>query len=212
MGPLAIAAFALLAIGGLVATIGHILIMIAAFKVSTGWGLAVLFLPLASLVFMATNWQAAKRGFQVLLIGILLSAGGGVVVVQAGVLTAKSMMQDMEEAAAISDGQLPAAEGEDNANAAADSDADAAEMETDPLADEIPLEDDPLAYGTVIDQPDAGDPMNFVGRTIAELRAERGSPRVMGRGRGKKVLLMYDDFEYEADDGVTITTQKEAEF
>ena len=59
----AIAAVVLLLVGG-------ITFLIAAFRESILWGLAVVFLPFASLIFLITNWSRAKGGFFLQLYGI----------------------------------------------------------------------------------------------------------------------------------------------
>jgi len=52
--------------------IGGLMVLMAAFRQSVGWGLAYLFVPLASLVFLVVHWQEAKKGF-------LLGAGAAAV-------------------------------------------------------------------------------------------------------------------------------------
>ncbi len=53
----------------LVSTVGTVALLIAAFRVGVGWGLAVLFLPFANIVFAVKYWDKAK-------LGILLQLGG----------------------------------------------------------------------------------------------------------------------------------------
>jgi hypothetical protein len=65
-------AFILLGLGALITLIGYLLFLIDSFKVSVGWGLAVFFLPLANLVFLATHWAEGRRGFLVQLAGVPL--------------------------------------------------------------------------------------------------------------------------------------------
>ena len=61
----------LFAVVGLVLlVIGGLAFLIAAFQESLLWGLAVLFLPLASLVFLVTNWGRAKGAFVLQLYGV----------------------------------------------------------------------------------------------------------------------------------------------
>lgn len=53
--------FVLLAI--LVSVFASIWMIVAAFQVSTGWGLVALFVPCGRLVFVIQNWEKAKRPF-----------------------------------------------------------------------------------------------------------------------------------------------------
>lgn len=53
----------LIAIGGIGCLVFWIQILILAFKTSTGWGLASLFLPLAIFFYIAKNWAACKTPF-----------------------------------------------------------------------------------------------------------------------------------------------------
>jgi len=62
-------------IGAIVAVVGSIMVMIAAFRISVWWGLANLFVPFASLVFLFKHWQEAKNGFLLSLLGSLIAFG-----------------------------------------------------------------------------------------------------------------------------------------
>jgi glutaredoxin len=73
MEPLTIA---LLILGVLIAVIGAVMLIIAAFRENVWWGLAYLFVPMASLVFVCMHWSRAKTGFLVNLIGALVAVGG----------------------------------------------------------------------------------------------------------------------------------------
>lgn len=66
----------LVAFGGIVGAIGGIMLLVAAFRQSIGWGLASLFIPLASLVFIIVHWAEAKRGFLVNLFGGFVAVAG----------------------------------------------------------------------------------------------------------------------------------------
>lgn len=67
----------LLLVAGLIASlIGSVMFMIAAFRESVGWGLAVLFIPFASLFFMVKFWDEVKQS-------VAISFGGGAVIVLA---------------------------------------------------------------------------------------------------------------------------------
>ena len=63
----------LMAIGGVICFVGGIMFLVAAFRVHVGWGLAVLLIPFASLVFLFTHWQDAKLPFLVQIAGAVLA-------------------------------------------------------------------------------------------------------------------------------------------
>ena len=53
----------LFVVGLMVAIAGWIMIVVAAFRVSVGWGVGSLLIPLIALIFVITHWQDARRGF-----------------------------------------------------------------------------------------------------------------------------------------------------
>jgi hypothetical protein len=62
----------LLLVGFLVNAICGVIILIKAFRVSTGWGLAVLFLPFAGLFFVLNHWEDTKKPFLGSIAGVVL--------------------------------------------------------------------------------------------------------------------------------------------
>ena len=60
---MAIAGTGLFLVGIMVAIAGWIMIVVAAFRVSVGWGVGSLLIPLIALIFVITHWQDARRGF-----------------------------------------------------------------------------------------------------------------------------------------------------
>jgi len=68
----------------IVAFVGYIMILIAAFRESAMWGLGVLFIPLVVLIYAIMFWEDAKRGFLLYVGGV-----GGVFLV--GVLAAMAI-------------------------------------------------------------------------------------------------------------------------
>lgn len=66
--------------GFLVNAVFGVIIIVKAFRVSTGWGLAVLFLPFAGLFFVLNHWSETKTAF--------LGGIGGMVLVVLGVVIA----------------------------------------------------------------------------------------------------------------------------
>ncbi len=68
--------------GFLVNAVFGVVIIVKAFRVSVGWGLAVVFLPFAGLIFVINNWSETKTAF--------LGGIGGMVLVVLGVIIAPS--------------------------------------------------------------------------------------------------------------------------
>lgn len=72
---LPITALVLLGIGFLLAFVGGIMVLVAAFRQSIVWGLVTLFVPLGNLVFTVLHWAEAKKGTLVSLVGAALMGG-----------------------------------------------------------------------------------------------------------------------------------------
>lgn len=63
----------ILAIAGLLAAVvGGLWMMVEAFKTSVLWGLAYIFIPFASLIWLVTHWEEGKRPFLIGLAGGIL--------------------------------------------------------------------------------------------------------------------------------------------
>lgn len=82
---MAAAVFILLGIGFLIMLIGNIMFLVAGFRMHVGWGLALLFLPFAGLLFLILHWDEAKRPFLIGLLGFLLSGMGWALGITQGV-------------------------------------------------------------------------------------------------------------------------------
>ena len=65
----------LLGMGFLVAAVGGIMVLVAAFRQSIGWGLVALFVPCGHLVFTVKHWAEAKKGTLLSLFGTALIGG-----------------------------------------------------------------------------------------------------------------------------------------
>lgn len=63
---------ALVYLGGLIAFIGGIWLLVVTFKKSILWGIGSLLLPIVGLVFVILNWDLTKKPFLVYLAGIVL--------------------------------------------------------------------------------------------------------------------------------------------
>ena len=79
IGIICIATLGILALSGLVAyLVGHILLIVHAFKKSALWGIALFLVPMAEVTFELRHWQLSKRPFQLMMIGCaLLGITGG---------------------------------------------------------------------------------------------------------------------------------------
>ena len=80
-------------VGFLVQAVFSVIILVKAFRVSVGWGLATLFIPFAGLVFVINNWQDTKKAF-------LGGVGGGVLMVLGtfSIATSPAMQEKMRQA------------------------------------------------------------------------------------------------------------------
>ena len=67
---------ALIIIGALASLVGGIWFLVVAFRQSVVWGLVVIFVPFASLVFLVKYWREAKTSFFVQLIGSVIYVAG----------------------------------------------------------------------------------------------------------------------------------------
>ena len=77
-----IAGTGLFLIGLLIAIAGWLMVVVAAFKESAGWGIGSLLFPLIALIFVIRHWQDARRGFftqlggtAIFLLGALITPG-----------------------------------------------------------------------------------------------------------------------------------------
>jgi|GEM_PF-645918 len=76
-----------LIVGSIILLIGLLILLIQAFKQSVLWGLAVLLIPFAGIVFAIRFWEEARNGFLVFIVGLLITGvafyGGGEKEIQA---------------------------------------------------------------------------------------------------------------------------------
>lgn len=66
----------LAAAGIIIALIFGIILLIKAFQVHWGWGLAYLIIPFASLVFIFKHWDISKKPFLWMILGTVLYVVG----------------------------------------------------------------------------------------------------------------------------------------
>ncbi len=78
---MAVIGIALYAIGGVIALVGYIWLVVVAFRVGgAGWGIGSLLIGIIGLIFAITHWEAAKRPFLVEVAGAVLIGIGAVLV------------------------------------------------------------------------------------------------------------------------------------
>ncbi len=92
-------AWILLAIGATASFIGFIILVVAAFRISAGWGLAVLFLSgfvIPLIVFLVKYWEDARTGFLISLGGWIVGGIGSFVLIGAMATTAMAELDTFE--------------------------------------------------------------------------------------------------------------------
>ncbi len=62
----------LFGIGGIIALVCGIWLLVIAFKTSVWWGLGYIFVPFVSLIFVIVHWSVAKKPFLYSLVGAVL--------------------------------------------------------------------------------------------------------------------------------------------
>ncbi len=76
---MAYAGVALIVAGSILGLVSSILLLVAGFRVSVGWGIALLFIPgLAALLFLVLHWPEARAAFLAGLAAFVLVGGGAV--------------------------------------------------------------------------------------------------------------------------------------
>ena len=69
-------AITLLLVGGLIAFVGAIWMLVVAFRTSVLWGLGCLIVPFVSLIFLVLYWSDAKKPFLYQVLGAILMGVG----------------------------------------------------------------------------------------------------------------------------------------
>lgn len=62
--------------GAVIALVGLLALVMAAFTTSAAWGLASLVIPPLALVFAVTHWSKGRNGFAILMIGVIVFSYG----------------------------------------------------------------------------------------------------------------------------------------
>jgi thiol-disulfide isomerase/thioredoxin len=196
---------ALLAVGVLVAAIGSIVFVVAAFRAHVGWGIAVLLVPLAGLAFLITHWPEARKGFWIQMLGMALMISGlGIAFVTMG---EEALRQVPRRAHMPAIPQLPRA-----LTAAVPRLAGGAAHPTGTVAVAVSPGRAPGRGDAAVAPPGSppaaelmNDPQTFVGRSLADVKAAMGPPK--GRMMvGQRTCLLYDGVSVFSDDGMTVAT------
>jgi hypothetical protein len=176
-------------LGFLMMAVGSVWFLIAAFRVSALWGIAVLFLPFANIFFLIKHWYDAKRPFQYQFLGFLMLIIGSAMTFRAGAQVANGKMTQFEEELKKQlmeinigqEGEVPPGVN-DGTNG------------TGAQADYV------MRYqGEVKD-------LRMVGQTLQQAREQLGPPKgILRTERG--VTYFYPGLELVAQDGRTISGQ-----
>lgn len=182
-----VAYIAVIVIGGLFSVIGSIMFVVAAFRTSALWGLAVLLLPFAGFVFLCMHWEEAKKPFLINLAGTLMCFVGMMMTLRTGV-------------EAMAAGLPPAAQS--FANAAMEAAPKLEQLSA--LRGSAPDEEEGTGGEDEKREPPKGSPTRLKGKRLEDVQLLLGWPR--GRlVRGDETLLVYDGFTLFSDDGETVT-------
>jgi cytochrome bd-type quinol oxidase subunit 2 len=84
----------------IVAFVGGIMVLIAAFKESALWGICSLLIPFVMLVFVITHWEASKKGFLLQVAGVVL---GVLCAFGAAAMAASSVMPEIGDGTTITE-------------------------------------------------------------------------------------------------------------
>jgi hypothetical protein len=168
--------FVLYGAGGLLLTIGQIWLLVRAFQVGLGWGLAVFFLPLANLVFTVKHWAFAKRPFLTGLVGVVLILVG----------LAVTMIAAARSVAA----PIPSARAQRAERRAQARQTTAPKSNREQMADL-------LADAGI----DPANPRTFQGRTLEQMTDALGKPSATMKAGATTTYIFNNCFEVESADG-----------
>lgn len=125
----------LLFVAAVVSLVGTVMFVAAAFRISLLWGLLVLFVPFAGLVFLIKYWPHAKRGFVIGLAGSAVAVVAFLMLSGATASKARVRLEDVASAKQVDTDRRaqPRVEGAGSA-APATSSAQSAGAPSDPAA------------------------------------------------------------------------------
>lgn len=179
-----------LSIGFFAMLVGGVMLLVAAFKEDILWGLGVMLVPFANIVFLVKFWSAAKKGF------LIQSVGCGMLL--AGM------------AAAIAGGLAP----ESIAGPRPATPPLSAVARPSPAPDQSPAAPfkrlaDIVRSGEPTPEIPVGNPSptgHFVGVEINEVKERLGPPQATVK-LNAQTILYYGNLELISDDGLTVTDQ-----
>ncbi len=174
-------AFLLMGLGVLVFTAGSIWLLVRAFHTSVGWGLAVLLLPIANLVYAITHWKTAKAPFLLFLLGAALIVGALVASAAGGF----SMIR------------WPDGEGDGAMTRVTGSAVPEAVEETGIPATDMEKVADLLADAGI----DPNNPRTFKGRTIEQMTEALGKPSATLKAGRTTTFIFFNCFQVDSEDG-----------
>ncbi|MBT3294926.1 MAG: thioredoxin family protein [Verrucomicrobia bacterium] len=179
--------FLVLTIFGWVTLIaGGIMLIVAAFRVSVVWGICVLFLGPAGLVFLIMHWEEAKKPFGVQILGLLLFGASMFQAMARGAPLMEPMLQKMVDSG-LPEQQLA--------------------MLEKMAPDMVPLPTPAAAKKAKPAEPvrvKGKDPKDFEGASLAEVREILGRPRGEMKSGGE-ICFLYDRFTLFSADGETVS-------
>ncbi|MBM4149658.1 MAG: hypothetical protein FJ224_11560 [Lentisphaerae bacterium] len=174
-----IVAVVLYIVGFITMAVGGIMLIVAAFKKSVGWGLAVLFLsPLAAFVFVAMNWQEARKAFMIQTAGFL-----------AALIPFFLLIFSLR-------------------NAVPSETADGEETPPESLMSMFQKQFQPLrdASDAILAVPeDDGTPNALLGRDLDYVRNKRGRPKGEMSSAGR-IVWMYEGYMVMSEDGKKVSS------
>ncbi len=65
-------------LGAILVFIAHVMVVLSAFRKGILWGLAALFIPLVTLIYVILNWRECRRAVVLYVLGSILIALGGI--------------------------------------------------------------------------------------------------------------------------------------
>ena len=186
-------------VGSLVTFVGTIMFLVAAFRQSVLWGLAVLFLPFANIVFLIKYWYEAKKAFFIQLIGVGISIIGIIVGAAVG---ARAI------ASTIKSGDIPIC--------SEFGIKQPGKKTVKTITKQSPVQQNHIIIPSRKNKRVAKKPVasksgdstedNFVGMNMEEAKRMLGKPMGVIESGGK-MIYRYKNIELVSKDGITVTSQ-----